>query len=183
MNEMELRIINIDVDKIREKLLKLPSNLAKKENQVNKIFDFQDKRLLAQKGYARIRIVEDILKNEKHNYMTTKKMISQEKFKIMEENEVEISDPLEGENIFYSLGLTLFTSIGRYRESYKYKNTLIEIDINDEAFCPFPYIEIETQDEAELQEVLSKLGYTMKDTTTKTIFELIEEYKAKESAD
>ena len=70
--------------------------------------------------------------------MTTKKMLSQEKFKVMEENETIIENGEMGSKIFTSLGLELQESIKKYRESYKYKNSLIEIDINDPSFCPFP---------------------------------------------
>ena len=106
--------------------------------------------------------------------MTTKKLISQTPYKVMDENEVIISDSETGKNIFTSLGLTLVESIKKYRESYKYKNTLIEIDINDESFCPFPYLEIETNNEEELKEVVTLLGYTMEDTTSKTIYEILD---------
>jgi len=179
LKEMETRIVDINVDIIREKLISMNAALVKKENQVNRIYDFTDKRLLDSKGYARIRIVGDLINNSQHYYMTTKKIITQNKYKVMEENEIEISDNVEGENIFFSLGLILCKSIDRYRESYRYKNSLIEIDINDISFCPFPYIEIETCNENELEEIVHKLGYTIKDTTSKTIFELIEEYNAK----
>lgn len=173
MKELETRIINIDVDDIRHKLLKINAVKVKEENQINNIFDFSDKRLLNEKGYARIRIVEDKLKNQHHYYMTTKKLLSQDKYKIMDEHEIEISDDKEGENIFKSLGLVLVQSIKKYRESYKYKNTLIEIDINEKSFCPFPYIEIETTSDDELKEVVELLGYTLEDTTSKTIYEII----------
>jgi adenylate cyclase, class 2 len=178
MKELEVKIVNIDPDVIREKMKVIGAALVKKENQVNKIFDFADKRLLDNKGYARIRIVADLLNNRKHYYMTTKKLISQEKFKVMEENEIEISDHLEGENIFRALGLIQYSDIARYRESYRYKNALIEIDINDKAFFPVPYIEIETGSEEELEEIVELLGYEMKDTTSKTIFQLLEDFRA-----
>ena len=178
MKELEIKIVNIDPDAIREKVKGMGAELVKKENQVNKIFDFSDKRLLDNKGYARIRIVEDLLNNKEHYYMTTKKLISQEKFKVMEENEIEISNHLEGENIFKALGLIKFSDIARYRESYRYKNALIEIDINDKDFFPVPYIEIETGTEQELEEVVGLLGYSMEDTTSKTIFQLLEEFRA-----
>lgn len=174
MRELETRIIDIDVDSIRNKLITLNAEKVKVENQVNNIYDFPDRRLLNNKGYARIRIVEDKLNNSIHNYMTVKKLISQEKFKIMDEHETEISDCYMGEQIFESLGLTLIGSIKKYRESYKYKNTLIEIDINDKSFCPFPYIEIETSNEDELKEVVELLGYSLSDTTSKTIFEILD---------
>lgn len=175
MKEIETRLIDINVDDMRKKLLKLNAVNEKKENQINNIFDFSDRRLLKEKGYARIRIVEDTLKNEKHYYMTTKKLLSQERYKVMSEHEIEINDAVEGENIFKSLGLTLVESIKKYRESYKYKNTLIEIDINEKSFCPFPYIEIETNSDDELKEIVTLLGYSLEDTTSKTIYEILKD--------
>lgn len=175
MKELEVKILDINVDVIRNTLLKNNAVKVKEENQVNNIYDFPDNTLSMKKGYARIRIVEDLLHKANHCYMTTKKLISQEQFKIMEEHEVEISDSLEGENIFKSLGLRLNNSTKKYRESYKYKSTLIEIDINEKEFCPFPYLEIETSNTEELKEVVSLLGYTMNDTTSKTMNEILRE--------
>lgn len=92
----------------------------------------------------------------------------------MEENEAEISDLQSGKKIFVSLGLKLLQSIKKYRESYKYKNSLIEMDINDKSFCPFAYVEIETADDRELAEIVNLLGYSMKDITSKTIYEILQ---------
>lgn len=178
MKEIETKIINIDVDKIKEKLITANAEKVKMENQVNNIYDFPDKRLLASKGYARIRLVEDLMHGESHCYMTTKKLLSQEKFKIMEEHETEISNSDEGIAIFLSLGLLQTESLKKYRESYKYKNSLIEIDINEKSFCPFPYLEIETSKEEELQEIIELLGYTLKDTTSETIYSLIQKERS-----
>ena len=107
--------------------------------------------------------------------MTTKKMISQERFKIMEENETIIDDKTMGEGIFKSLGLIKKESIKKYRESYRLFNSLIEIDINDKSFCPFPYLEIETSSEEELQKIVTILGYTLEDTTSATIYDILKE--------
>ncbi len=93
----------------------------------------------------------------------------------MEENETIVEDKEAANKIFISLGLSLKQSIKKYRESYKIKDSLVEIDINDKSFCPFPYLEIETYSEDRLKEILSLLGYTIEDTTSKTIYELLEE--------
>ena len=175
MNEFETRIIDVNVQNIRLKLKNINAINVKKENKINNIYDFNNRSLINNKGYARIRIIDDLLNNSTHYYMTTKKLLSQGTYKVMEENETEILDAASGEKIFKSLGLELVELIKKYRESYKYKNTLIEIDINDKSFCPFPYIEIETSDDKELEEVVTLLGYTMKDTTSKTIFKILEE--------
>ncbi|MCB2299974.1 class IV adenylate cyclase [Clostridium tagluense] len=179
MKEIETRIIDIDVEEIRKKLLNINAPKVKQENQINNIYDFSDKRLIKSKGYARIRTIHDELTNSTLHYITTKKLISQEKYKIMDEHESEIKDEVAAIGIFEALGLELIQSIKKYRESYKYKNTLIEIDINDKEFCPFPYIEIESEDEDELCEVITLLGYSLSDTTSKTIYEIL---KSKEIA-
>lgn len=173
MQELETRILDIEVETIRAKLISLKADKVKMENQINKIYDFPDKRLLNKKGYARIRIIEDMLNNKTINYITTKEMINQDKYKVMNEHETIIESSFEGEEIFKALGLELIQTIKKYRESYRYKNTLIEIDINDKSFCPFPYIEIETAYEEELKEVVLLLGYKLEDTTSKTIYEIL----------
>ncbi|WBW98777.1 class IV adenylate cyclase [Oceanirhabdus sp. W0125-5] len=174
MKELEVRIIKIDPEEIRAKLTGLNAKNVKKEDQINRIYDFEDGRLLNNKGYARIRTVNDNLNNKTIHYMTVKKLLSQEKYKIMDENETEILDCNEGIAIFKALGLKLVQEIKKSRESYQYKNTLVEIDINDKSFCPFPYIEIETANEKELEEVVSLLGYTLEDTTSATIYEILQ---------
>lgn len=177
MKELETRITKIDVDNIRKVLKDYGCKKVKEENQINDIYDFEDGRLLATKGYARIRTVTDLLNNKEVIYMTTKKMLSQGKFKEMEENEVVVDDKKMAEGIFKALGLQLHQSIKKYRESYAIDNGLVEIDINDPTFCPFPYIEIETDSEESLERILKVLNYTIEDTTSKTIYELIAENK------
>lgn len=175
MKELETRVVDIDVDKIRKILNDIGAEKVKEEYQINNIYDFEDNRLLNAKGYARIRITDDRLNNKEVVYMTTKKMLSQGTFKEMEENETIVEDKEAAVKIFTSLGLSLKESIKKYRESYKIKDSLVEIDINDKSFCPFPYLEIETYSEDRLKEILNLLGYTIEDTTSKTIYELLEE--------
>ncbi|MGV3025658.1 class IV adenylate cyclase [Clostridium thermobutyricum] len=177
--ELETRIIDIDLEALRKRLKELNAQKVKVEDQINDIYDFSDGRLLNAKGYARIRTVYDRLNEKEIIFMTTKKLLSQGKFKEMEENEVIVSDKTMAEGIFKSLGLKLHQSIKKYRESYKLENGLVEIDINDKAFCPFPYIEIETDSEENLETIVSLLGYSMKDTTSKTIYQLIKEFNEK----
>ncbi|MFT8340738.1 MAG: CYTH domain-containing protein [Clostridium beijerinckii] len=173
MKELETRIVDIDIEKIRGILISKGAQKVKMENQVNDIYDFEDGRLLAKKGYARIRTVNDMLNNKIVYFMTTKKMLSQDRFKVMEENEVIIDNKTMGEGIFKSLGLVLKESNKKYRESYKLHDCLIEIDVNDKNFCPFPYLEIETTSEEKLAKIVKLLGYTLEDTTSQTIYDIL----------
>lgn len=175
MQELETRIVDIDVENIRKILLSNSAEKVKMEDQVNDIYDFEDGRLLDKKGYARIRTINDMINNKIVYFMTTKKMLSQGRFKVMEENEVIIDNKTMGEGIFKSLGLVLKESNKKYRESYKLLDCLIEIDINDKSFCPFPYLEIETTSEEKLERVVKLLGYTLEDTTSQTIYDILSE--------
>lgn len=175
MKELETRVIDIDVDDIRYKMTTLGATKVKAEDQVNEIYDFEDGRLLASKGYARVRTTIDRITGKETVFMTTKKMLSQGTFKVMEENETIVEDAEMARRIFKSLGLVLQESISKYRESYKIDDSLIEIDINDQSFCPFPYLEIETTSEEKLEEILKLIGYTLADTTSKTIYEILAE--------
>lgn len=175
MQELETRIVDIDVENIRKILLSNGAKKVKMEDQVNDIYDFEDGRLLDKKGYARIRTINDMINNKIVYFMTTKKMLSQGRFKVMEENEVIIDNKTMGEGIFKSLGLVLKESNKKYRESYKLLDCLIEIDINDKSFCPFPYLEIETTSEEKLETVVKLLGYTLEDTTSQTIYDILSE--------
>ena len=173
--EIEVRILNIDVEEIRNKLLSNGGQLIKKQNQINNLFDFKDKRLLNDGSYIRIRLVEDKILGKNTYYITMKKRISgnDDKYKVMEEKEIEISNPIVGEEIFKSLGLEHNLSIKRYRESYKIFNTMVEIDINDENFKMNPYIEIEGDTKEDIEKTVKLLGYSMEDTTSKNIFDIL----------
>ena len=133
MKELETRVVDIDVDDIRNKMESLGAIKVKSEDQVNEIYDFEDGRLLDNKGYARVRTTTDRLTGKETVFMTTKKMLSQGTFKVMEENETIVEDGEMAKKIFKSLGLVLQESISKYRESYKLNDSLIEIDINDRA--------------------------------------------------
>ena len=175
MKELETRIIDIDVEDIRNKMKALNAKQVKAEDQTNDIYDFEDNRLLKAKGYARVRTTVDRITNIETTFMTTKKMLSQDTFKVMEENETIVADKTMAARIFTSLGLILQESISKYRESYELNGSLIEIDINDKSFCPFPYLEIETTSVEKLEEIVKLLGYTLEDTTSQTIYDILKE--------
>lgn len=136
MQELETRIVDIDVENIRKILLSNGAEKVKMEDQVNDIYDFEDGRLLDKKGYARIRTINDMINNKIVYFMTTKKMLSQGRFKVMEENEVIIDNKTMGEGIFKSLGLILKESNKKYRESYKLLDCLLKLMLMTRVFVP-----------------------------------------------
>lgn len=176
MKEIEVKVLDIDKVAIINKLEKLGCQLVKDEAQINTIYDFPDLRLLKKKGYARIREVRDHLNNQDLSFMTVKTMVSQEKYKIMDESETIIDNPLAGHAIFKSFGMFVRKVLIKDRISYQYKNSLIEIDDVKGKEYPFPLLEVETIHDEELQEILDLLGYTLSDTTSLTMTEIMADY-------
>jgi adenylate cyclase class 2 len=173
--ELEVKILDIDLEHIRRVMEEAGAALVKDEQQDNLIYDFPDRRLLKAQGYARIRVVEDHRTKKVDVLMTTKRLISRDVVKRMEEFETPVSDRETGEGIFKALGLELIQNIRKTRESYQVKNSLVEIDINEKEFVPFPYLEVESPTVEELEEIVALLGYTMADTSSKSIFQILEE--------
>lgn len=173
--ELEVKILDIDLEHIRRIMEEAGATLVKDEQQDNLIYDFPDRRLLKAQGYARIRVVEDHRTKKVDVLMTTKRLISRDVVKRMEEFETPVSDRETGEGIFKALGLELIQNIRKTRESYQVKNSLVEIDINEKEFVPFPYLEVESPTVEELEEIVALLGYTMADTSSKSIFQILEE--------
>ncbi|NLB19305.1 MAG: hypothetical protein GX829_00335 [Clostridium sp.] len=50
---------------------------------------------------------------------------------------------------------------------------MIEIDANEMTFVAFPYLEVESPTEEELKEVVELLGYTMEETSSLSIYEIL----------
>ena len=171
--ELEVKILYINIEDVRRKMKEVHAPLVKNEIQQNLIYDFPDGRLLDEKGYARIRVVVDVESKKETVFMTTKRLISNEVFKKMEEYETIIESKDVGMGIFETLGLKLKENIKKSRESYEYKDSLIEIDVNEKTFVPFPYLEVESPTEDELKEVVELLGYTMEDTSSLSIYEIL----------
>lgn len=140
---------------------------------MNTIYDFPDLRLLAKKGYARIREVVDRDSGEAKTFMTVKTMISQEKYKIMEENETRIEDAKAGHGLFVSLGLKVRKTLIKDRISYRFEDALIEIDDVAQKEYPFPLLEIETTNPQTLHRILEFLDFQEEDTTSLTMTEIL----------
>ena len=171
--ELEVKILDINIENIRRIMKENGGVLVKNEMQENYIHDFPDRRLLDKKGYARVRVVKDQETGEETVFLTLKKLLSREVYKKMEEYETIIENKEVGLGILRSLGLEIIENIRKSRESYQYKNTLVEIDVNDKEFVPFPYLEVESPSEEELEEVVQLLGYSMEDTSTLSIHEIL----------
>ncbi len=175
MKEIEVKVLNIDKDKIEYKLKQIECELVKDEYQYNYIFDTQERRLKKlYNGYLRIRKTVNKDKSKKIE-LTLKRNIKDSEFRKNIENNLNINNVEEGIKILEALGYILMHTGKKHRVSYRYKDILFEIDTWDKETYPHTYLEIEVIREEDLDKAIELLDIDKKNITKKSIEELREE--------
>jgi adenylate cyclase, class 2 len=169
MQEIEVKILEIDVEAVRKKLLALGAKKIFDGEVHATLLDFPDKRMIKADQFVRVRKVGD---QTELCYKGAKEANKQ--FKSREEIEVNTSDFDTTLTLLKKIGLKEFHEGRKHRESYKINYVRFEIDswVN----IP-PFLEIESTNEDKIKEYVEKLGYTMQDTTTISFHEIEEMYK------
>lgn len=173
MKEIEVKVLNINPEKIEEKLISLKAKKIKNEHQVNLIYDTPTFRLHNEhKGYARIRIKRNLDNNSLKTMLTVKKNISTDDVRQNIEHEVEIDNCDEMKKILVDLGYELKHRGEKHRISYMYDNILFEIDTWNKETYPEPYLELEVKDKKDIKKAAELLNLDMKNITSKSIQQL-----------
>lgn len=173
MKEREVKVLNIDKEKIERKLINLGAVLIKDEEQINIRFDTEDNFLKnTHNGYLRVRITKNLLNGDIKNTLTFKKSVSRDKIRVNEETETEISNSDETIKILQLLGYYKKRPGFKHRRSYLYDNINFEIDTWDADTYPKPYLEIEVSTEEELEKAIDLLQLDRNQISTKSIDEL-----------
>jgi adenylate cyclase class 2 len=170
MNEVEAKILEVDVDEIRKKLLALGARLEYKETQICRILDFDDKRLHEKGEIIRVRKVGN--KVELTFKGPTEKIGNT---KSREEIETHVEDFETALKIFEKIGLTPVRSYEKHRESYKLGNITFELDNFPNIPVP-PFLEIEGTSREEVVEMAEKLGFKKEELKSFNGLELLKHY-------
>jgi len=155
MEEIEVKILDIDKNKVIKRLEELGARKTFEGDVHASYFDFPDKRLDKNDSFLRLRKKGDIVE------LTFKKLISREKAKIMQEDEVVVNDFENMIKILKDLGLVeLRNEAKKHRVSYELEKVHFEIDSPDDIPA---YLEIEAPDLEKLENAVEKVGFSMKD--------------------
>lgn len=165
--EIEVKILGYSVDEYIQILGKIGATKVGEESQVNHRFlDIKTEN----DSYLRLRVVNDeatfTFKERKDNTNMRQNL----------EYSISIPDPKMFLTIMDKIGMKYSTE-HKKRIKYKYKDIFFDIDKWDDEIYPYPYMEIEVNDEAELDEIVKKLGIEKKNISTKSIRELVLDYK------
>jgi len=148
MEEIEIKILEIDKEEIIKKLIGLGANKIAQEKQKSYFFDFPDCRLKKEKRSLRLRSFGD------KKFITSKKAISSDGAKIEDELEIDVSSIEETERIFLALGLEKKDTVKCTRTKYKSEDALFEIDEYPGVPC---FMEIEAASKEIIKDWVEKL--------------------------
>jgi adenylate cyclase class 2 len=170
MREVEVKILEIDLEEIRKKLLALGAEKIFDGELHVVAFDYPDERLHTAGQILRVRKVGDKVE------LCFKDKKEASKFKVREETEVTTSGFKDTVAILEKAGLKIFYQGEKRRESYKIGPVRFEIDYY--AGIP-PFLEIEAPTEEQVVEWVEKLGYQMEQTTSMNGRDVKEYYENK----
>ncbi len=167
MQEIELKILDIDIKEIEKKLIKLGADKISTNLVSVNIFDFEDSRIKKKRELLRLRQIGDKIE------LTHKGKRKEDiEFKISEETETTVESFEEMKKILEKIGLICINESEKTRTSFKIGKTKIEIDQHPK--IP-PYLEIEGTKE-DIEDIVKKLGFSMNDTCDLTGSKVIKKY-------
>jgi len=155
MIEIEVKILEVDVNEITQKLKKLGAKKVFDGEMDTCIFDYPDRSIWKNNGLFRLRKKGDCTE------LTFKKKAKTKIVKSAEELEVNVSDFETTRKIIKLLGLKEHTRVAKHRTSYSLKDAHFELD----TYPGIPtFLEIETTSAKKIKEYVNMIGFTMKDT-------------------
>lgn len=172
MKEIEVKILEINPEEMESLFLKVGAKKEFDQPFKASFFDNEAGDISASGGLLRLR------QEGPDSVLTHKKKLSSDGIKVMEETESQVADPDSMRKILETLGYQVIKETAKRRIQYAWKQSHLVIDLyeGDLAGIP-PFIEIESPDELELEEVVTGLGFTMADTRPWNTYDLIRHYR------
>lgn len=169
MKEIELKILNIDRNKIKKSLKKLGATVIMKPTLVKELYFEMPILPDKQRKFSSFRLRSE----GKNNYLTIKikKGDGEDKiYHIREEVQISVSNFKQTKILLELLGFKAFRCREKIREDYKLGEIKIEIDQYPKMK---PYIEIEGTNKKSIEQFLDKLGFPIRYTTNDTATQII----------
>jgi predicted adenylyl cyclase CyaB len=175
MQELEVKIIEIDHSSIEAKLESLGALRTFEGDVETLFFDFPGSPISTADNLLRLRKKGD--KTE----LTFKRFIENENAKARDECEVTVSDFETMRRILESIGLVANQQMTKHRISYKLKNGVrVDLDKYTGRLAHIPELmEIEADDLTTLRSQIKLFGFKPEDGKPWTTFDLIDHYSGR----
>ena len=176
MQEIEVKILNVDRRRIERTLTSLGAEKMFDGHVETLLFDFKNRALAKAKNLIRLR------KEDDKTVLTFKKFLGNEAAKTVEEYEVVVSDIENMKKILESLGLSVTESMQKHRVSYRLSRAHFDIDRYEREYAYIPeFMEIEAESIETLHKYAKLLGFTTEDCLPWSTEDLVNYYTKKTS--
>lgn len=174
--ELEIKVLNINIEEIEEKLKAKGAEFLGVEIQKNHTFAPKNAKEFSN-GYLRIR--EKTVDDKREATELTFKEVVDNKDNIRVNNEytTTINSTSNMIKILEEIGLVERYVGDKKRISYNYRGQRFDIDIWSKDVYPDPYMEIEFTNVNLMEEILDEFEIDRKNVTNESINELIEKRK------
>jgi predicted adenylyl cyclase CyaB len=174
MEEIEVKILNINHSAIEDKLSRLHAEKIFEGEIETSFFDFKDGSIKRAKNLLRLR------REGEKIVLTFKRVHGNQAAKIADEYEVEVSNLETTKKILGSLGLWAFETMQKHRTSYKLNGTRFDIDRYEGKYAFIPeFLEIESNNIELIHKYAGLLGYGASDCLPWSTPDLISHYSKK----
>lgn len=173
MQEIEVKILNIDVEATLLQLQQLGATFVEEKNLSAILIDTPRRDLSKRNGSLRLRQENDTC------YLTFKAFGGKQQFKNLKETEIIVSDFQQTKNLLAAIGYSnIYRSYQKKRFEFTLGNATICIDkyINDLSHIPV-FMEIETHSEADMVTALQTLGIEKSQAKHYSLSDLLRMYK------
>jgi predicted adenylyl cyclase CyaB len=176
MEEIEVKILNIDRRQVEDQLRRLGAKKVFDGEIESFFFDFKNHAMIQARNVVRLRREGD------EAILAFKKFLSNEAVKTVEEVEVGVSDMEKMEKILEFLGLSITSSMHKHRVSYRLGHVHFDLDKYEKEHAYIPeFLEIEAEDADTIHEYAKQLGFTFEDCLPWSTEELVNYYSKKRS--
>jgi adenylate cyclase class 2 len=173
MKEIEVKILEIDKQKIEKTLIDLGAEKVFDGHIQTYFLDFKDGTIVKAKNVLRLR------KEKGKTELTYKKVHSTQTAKQAEEYSVQVSDLEEMKKILENLGLDETESMEKHRVSYTLQNVRFDIDRYLDQYEYIPeFLEIEAENIDLIYEYAKLLGFKSEDCLPWSTSELTQHYSS-----
>ena len=175
--ELEVKILNEDIEKIKKRAIALGAKKIAHEKQINTVISSSSFDLIEEDSYLRIRQLKDLDNNISKNQLTFKKKIQNDTVREHYEYTVEFDHVDRMKEILKNLQFDQMQEGFKERYSYEFQGARLDFDYWDEKTYPYPYMEIEVKNQKDLKEIIELLEISEENISTKSITQLQQELK------
>lgn len=166
-NEIEAKVLEIDEEKLSEKLRSIGAQKIFDSHVKSELYDFPDGRI-EENGVLRLRTIED------RSFVTRKeKVVFDDDAKEMHEIEFDVDNPEEFREFMNSIGAEKVREGSKHRIKWVKDDVEFVIDKIPEIPC---FLEVEAPDREKMKKAFQELGFSMEETVNWGAKEIFEHY-------